>query len=147
VREDLHLLIVLHAAAGVIAGGSAEEAAAARDRLQLMLGLIVQRITDEDVRARWFRGPFGRELVDLAGAPALPGIAPAAGGDAAAPGLDPHERELLRLLVEGRTNFEIAEDLLTTEEAVGQHLATLFAKIGASSRADAMSAALLGNLV
>lgn len=142
-REDLNLLIVAHAAAGVIAGGTPDEADRARDRLQLLLGLLVQRISDEDVRARWFSGPFGREFVDLAGMPVLP--APLDVSEEA--DLDARQRELLRLLVEGRSNREIADELQTTEEAVGTRLATLFARIGVDSRADAMSAALLRNLV
>ena len=44
---------------------------------------------------------------------------------------------LLWLLIEGRTNHEIAAELGMDEDAVVRRLAGLFAKIGVSSRGDA----------
>lgn len=57
------------------------------------------------------------------------------------------ETVLLRLVAEGRTNAEIAEELQLTEDAVARQLAVVFAKIGAGSRADATAAALIRKLV
>lgn len=142
--EDLNLDIILPAADAIVSGGTAAEAQALRARLQLILQLQVRRIVDEDVRAAWFRSSTGRELTRLAGT--------LASGDEAvrpaeASGLSDDDSRLLRFLVEGRTNGEIAEELGETEQSIGLRMAALFSKIGASSRADATAAALLGGLV
>jgi DNA-binding NarL/FixJ family response regulator len=57
------------------------------------------------------------------------------------------ETNLLRMLTEGRTNEEIAAGLGTTEDDIARRLAELFAKVGASSRADATAFALMRKLV
>jgi DNA-binding NarL/FixJ family response regulator len=61
--------------------------------------------------------------------------------------LDEAEIRLLWLLSEGRTNAEIAAELCSSEELVSRQLAEVFVKIGASSRADATVAALIGKIV
>jgi DNA-binding NarL/FixJ family response regulator len=48
------------------------------------------------------------------------------------------------LLTEGRTNAEIAAELHLHEDDVGQQLAHLQARLGASSRAEATSLAFRG---
>jgi DNA-binding NarL/FixJ family response regulator len=47
------------------------------------------------------------------------------------------DHALLRSLIEGRTNAEIGDDLGVGEDEVVRRLGELFAKIGASSRAEA----------
>jgi DNA-binding NarL/FixJ family response regulator len=143
-REDLHLDIVLPAAGAVLAGGSEEEAAAVHARLQFLLPLIAQRIADEDIRVQWFRSPLGRELTRLAGA--LDAGRQATDSPRAA-GLSQGEAGLLRLLTQGRTNKEIAEEIGQTEESVARRLADLYVKIGVSSRAAATATAVMGRLV
>ncbi|HLF77070.1 MAG TPA: AAA family ATPase [Dehalococcoidia bacterium] len=143
-REDLDLDIILPAADAIIAGGTAEEAQAMRDRLQIVLGLQSQRILDENVRAEWFRGETGRDLTRLAGPLVRTGTGDSAPGHS---GLAEDDSRLLSLLVEGRTNWEIAEEIGASEQAVALRLAELFVRIGASSRADATVAALAGGLV
>ncbi len=76
-REDPHLETLLLAARVLLAEGSEAEATAVRDELQLLQALIGQRTLDSDVRALWFRGPYGRELARLAG-PFEPSAGPAA---------------------------------------------------------------------
>jgi DNA-binding NarL/FixJ family response regulator len=44
---------------------------------------------------------------------------------------------LLWLLIEGRTNREIADELDMDEDAVARHLAEMYARIGVSSRGEA----------
>jgi DNA-binding NarL/FixJ family response regulator len=144
-REDLHLDIFLSAADAILAAGSEQEAIALRERLSLMLALLAQRILDEDVRVRWFRGPFGRELTRLVGAREIQ-QGTAVPAQAAIP-LSEAELRLLQLLTEGRTNREIAEETGVTEQSITRQLAELFVKIGASSRADATAIALMGKLV
>ena len=65
--EDLFLRIVLPASRALLAAGTEEEQDRARRELTMTATLIAQRIADEDVRVRWFRGPLGRELSSLAG--------------------------------------------------------------------------------
>ena len=143
-REDLNLDIILPAAEAVIAGGTEAEAQTLRERLQLILGLQAQRVLDDDVRAEWFRCETGRDLTRLAGPLAVASL------EARGPGenrLTEDDSQLLRLIVEGRTNREIADELSASEQSVSLHLAELFVRIGASSRADATVAALIGGLV
>jgi DNA-binding NarL/FixJ family response regulator len=49
---------------------------------------------------------------------------------------------VLRLVVEGRTNRDIAGVLYLSEKTVARHLSNIFAKIGVSSRAAATAFAL-----
>jgi DNA-binding NarL/FixJ family response regulator len=143
-REDLDLDILLPAADALIVGGTEEEARAMRDRLQMVLGLQSQRILDEKVRAEWFRSETGRRLTRLAGPLAK---APPQGSGAEENTLAAEDARLLGLLVEGKTNREIAHEIGADEQAVVVRLAQLFATIGASSRADATVAALVGGLI
>jgi len=51
------------------------------------------------------------------------------------------DAQLLRSLVQGKTNREIGEEIGIDEQAVTRRLAELFARIGASSRAEATALA------
>jgi DNA-binding NarL/FixJ family response regulator len=44
--------------------------------------------------------------------------------------LTPRERDVLRLMAEGRSNAAIAERMVITEKSVSNHINTLFAKLG-----------------
>jgi DNA-binding NarL/FixJ family response regulator len=145
VREDMHLEVLLPAAAGILAAGSPEEREQAAARLQLALGLIAPRFDDADSRARWFRTGLGRELTRLAGI-SVPTSRPGGSPDLR-DRLDAPSLELLRLVGEGQTNQEIAETLALPETAVAERLATLFAAIGAGSRVDGATVALTGRLL
>jgi DNA-binding CsgD family transcriptional regulator len=57
-------------------------------------------------------------------------------------GLTPRESEILRLLVEGKTNPEIAEALFVSPRTVGTHLTNVFAKLGVANRAEAVAIAV-----
>jgi DNA-binding NarL/FixJ family response regulator len=48
---------------------------------------------------------------------------------------------VLRLLAGGRTNKEIAADLVISVHTVERHLATIYRKIGARNRSDATALA------
>jgi DNA-binding NarL/FixJ family response regulator len=143
-REDLNLRILLPAADAILAGGNEEDSAAVRERLQLLLPLVAQRITDEDIRVRWFRGPVGRDLARLAGASSEAGKVES---QPLASRFSEEEAGLLRLLTQGRTNKEIAEETGEAEESIARRLADLYVKIGVSSRAAATATAVMGKLV
>jgi len=52
-------------------------------------------------------------------------------------GLSIRQREVLRLLAEGKTTREIADTLVLSERTVERHIADAYAKIGARNRAEA----------
>jgi DNA-binding CsgD family transcriptional regulator len=142
-REEPYLASLLPIAAVLLESGDEVEASAVREELQLLQSLIGQRTLDSEVRARWFRAPIGKELSRLAG----PFELDAAMRAAASPepqALDADAQRLLGLLIEGRTNAEIARELGTTPESVATQLAGMYARIGASSRAEATVMALSG---
>jgi DNA-binding NarL/FixJ family response regulator len=58
----------------------------------------------------------------------------------AAHGLTPRELEVLRLVASGRTNREIASELVVSEHTVARHVQNMFAKLGVSSRTAASHA-------
>ena len=152
-HEDLRLEIVLPAARAVLAAGSEEEQHRIRDELRLTQTILAQRMLDEGVRVRWFRGPIGRELTELVGPVEMVAAAPGAGPqdgtgpDGPAADLPDGDVKLLSLLVEGRTNEEIAQELGLTEQAVDRLLGEIFAKLGATSRAEATAVALMGRVL
>jgi DNA-binding CsgD family transcriptional regulator len=62
-------------------------------------------------------------------------------------GLSPHEREVLRLLVEGHSNPEIAGVLFISHRTVRNHVTNILAKLGVESRTAAATFALRDGLV
>ena len=115
----------------------------ARAFLQVTLAMAAQRTMDESIRVRWLRGPLGRELAELAGP--LDGLTMTPGG--AGGTVEESDVELLGHLVQGLTNSEIAERLGLKEEEVSKRLAGIFARIGASSRAEATAFAFRERVV
>jgi DNA-binding NarL/FixJ family response regulator len=70
-----------------------------------------------------------------------PRIASRAAALAHAPRLSPRERDVLRLLAEGTSNKEIASALRVTERTVKFHVTSIFNKLGAENRAQAVTLA------
>jgi DNA-binding CsgD family transcriptional regulator len=129
-HEDAYLDVLLPSTDVLVATG-APEAEPARAHLRVTLAMVVQRTLDEDVRVRWLRGPTGRELSRLAGPIETE---PADGRATSENGSDD---ALLQRLVQGKTNAEIASELGVDEDELTRRLGELFARIGASSRAEA----------
>jgi non-specific serine/threonine protein kinase len=61
--------------------------------------------------------------------------------------LTTRERDVLRLLVEGRTDKEIAAALFIGPRTVQSHVANLFAKLGVNARAEAAAVAVRRGLI
>jgi DNA-binding NarL/FixJ family response regulator len=59
--------------------------------------------------------------------------------------LTSREREILRLVREGKTNTEIAGELWVSPGTVKKHLENVYAKLGVASRAAAATAAQAGS--
>jgi DNA-binding CsgD family transcriptional regulator/tetratricopeptide (TPR) repeat protein len=62
-------------------------------------------------------------------------------------GLTGRELEVLRLVASGRSNREIASELVISEHTVARHVQNIFAKLGVSSRTAAASFAFAHELV
>jgi DNA-binding CsgD family transcriptional regulator/tetratricopeptide (TPR) repeat protein len=137
--EDLNFDVVLPAGNAILCCGSEEEHNMIRGLLQMMLTMVARRTLDEDVRVKWFRGPIGRELSRLAGGPISPEAIPGGRGEPGqtGAGFDDADVRLLWLLIEGRTNREIAHELEMSEDVVARKLAEIYARIGVSSPGEA----------
>ena len=61
-------------------------------------------------------------------------------------GLTRREREVLRLMVNGLTNAEIAEQLVVSLSTVKTHVSSVMAKLGASTRTEAAAIAVREHL-
>jgi DNA-binding CsgD family transcriptional regulator len=62
-------------------------------------------------------------------------------------GLSARELEVLRHVAAGKTNRQIAEELVVSEHTVARHLQNIFAKLGVSSRTGATAFAFEHRLV
>ena len=60
--------------------------------------------------------------------------------------LTARQAEVLRLVADGKTDRQIAAELVLSEKTVGRHLENIFARLGVSSRAAATVVALRAGL-
>ncbi|MEO8511086.1 MAG: helix-turn-helix domain-containing protein [Chloroflexota bacterium] len=111
-----------------------------RERHERWLG-AAQRMLSEDARAAaWAEGR--RLSIDETVGHALEPAVPEGEAGARADRLSPREREALNLLALGATNRQIAEALFVTEHTAKYHVKSLFNKIGATNRAEAVVRAI-----
>jgi two-component system, NarL family, response regulator LiaR len=61
--------------------------------------------------------------------------------------LTEREREVLKLMVEGLTNNQIAERLVVSRSTVKFHVSSILSKMGVASRTEAVAYALQNNLI
>ena len=61
--------------------------------------------------------------------------------------LTPREIEVLRMIAEGLGNKEIAFKLKISDHTVKFHISSIFAKLGASSRTEAVTIGIRGGLI
>jgi DNA-binding CsgD family transcriptional regulator len=120
-----------------------------------VVGLVAERTADPHVFRRWLSVPEHAELAEMAG-----GVEEARAAVLAMPetmlqarlpvlplDLAEEEAALLRLMMEGRTDFEIARELSLDEAEVRRRLTATFAKIGAPNRSVATLYAFMADLV
>jgi DNA-binding CsgD family transcriptional regulator len=107
-------------------------------RTRELIGLACRELGDEDT-ARLELEAARETFARLGAATDLARVeGPAGLGDAVDPhGLSKRELEVLRLLCAGKTNREIASDLILSVRTVDRHVSNLYAKLGVSSRAAA----------
>jgi DNA-binding CsgD family transcriptional regulator/tetratricopeptide (TPR) repeat protein len=94
-------------------------------------------------------GAAGTAGVPVMASPIAAAFAGAADAGRAEPafGLSNREREVLGLIVEGRTNREIGERLFISQKTVGVHVGNILAKLGVSGRVEAAMVAVRLELV
>ena len=117
-------------------------------RARVLIGLACHGLDDGDgatmefeAAAEVFRGlGAGPELARVDGFLERRGVAPAGG-------LTSREFEVLRLVAAGKTNRDIAADLVISDRTVARHLSNIFDKLGVSSRAAATSYAYEHGLI
>jgi class 3 adenylate cyclase/DNA-binding CsgD family transcriptional regulator/tetratricopeptide (TPR) repeat protein len=102
------------------------------------LQYVVDETRDDDVRSRWLRSPVIAELIELVGA----GVA-AGDGNGHRADLDERELQLLRGVMSGKTNKELAAQLELADETVSTALRGVFSKLGVTSRSQAAAAAVV----
>ncbi|MCC6626559.1 MAG: AAA family ATPase [Chloroflexi bacterium] len=117
-------------------GRDADAGAAARDA-RATIATIAATIDDGDDRALFERTALAQ--VPTIGAPTRP--------PAPASPLSPRELEVLRLIVDGKTDREIAAALAISHRTVMRHVTGILNKLGVSSRTAAATLALRQQIV
>ncbi|HYG72284.1 MAG TPA: LuxR C-terminal-related transcriptional regulator, partial [Actinomycetota bacterium] len=106
-------------------------------RARALLGRALIAAGDDDgarIELRAALGAFER----LGATPDVEATVSLLEGPSALPGgLTAREVEVLRLVAEGKTNRDIAVELVISEHTVGRHLQNMYAKLGVSTRAAA----------
>jgi len=114
-------------------------------RTRVVIARCLRQLGDEDAAQMELdsaRAAFDRlgaapdvRAVDALALDTLAGSA--VGADPTGGALTPREVEVIRLVVSGRTNRAVANDLFLSEKTVTRHLSNVYAKLGISSRAAA----------
>jgi ATP/maltotriose-dependent transcriptional regulator MalT len=113
-------------------------------RVRMLLGLACRELGDSDTAALELEAARGA-FEELGAAPDLARLNSLMG--AAPHGLSARELEVLRHVAAGKTNREIAAELVVSEHTVARHMQNIFAKLGVSSRTAATAFAFEHRLV
>jgi len=109
----------------------------ARAQVRATLGEQAFRVAWAEGRGLTPEQALATQEADLPQKPPLPPSSPLQPPSRSPAGLTRREREVLRLLTEGLTNKEIAERLVVSLPTVSTHVASIFNKLGVTSRAAA----------
>jgi len=115
-------------------------------RTRVQIGLACRELGDEE-SAVLELGAAHETFRELDAAPDLARLASLERAPGDAHGLSTRELEVLRLVAAGRTNREIAAELVVSEHTVARHLQNIFAKLDVSSRTAATAFAFQHELV
>ncbi|MET9393043.1 AAA family ATPase [Streptomyces sp. NPDC006624] len=130
--------------AAVTAFGYGDVYEQARCRLRYAEALVAAgRREEAAAEARAVRETAGR----LGAVPLRERAEALAGGGRPAGALTAREREVLRLLALGRSNRQIGEELFITGKTASVHVSNILAKLGASSRGEAVAVAYREGLI
>ncbi|MEZ0283916.1 MAG: LuxR C-terminal-related transcriptional regulator [Thermoleophilia bacterium] len=103
-------------------------------RTRVLVGMACRALGDEDTAGLELEAARGA-FEQLGAAPDLARIAPAAGRQAH--DLTPRELDVLRLVAAGRSNRQIAAELVVSEHTVARHVQNILAKLRVPSRTAA----------
>jgi DNA-binding NarL/FixJ family response regulator len=114
----------------------------------VLIGLACRALSDDDTARLELDSAVKtfEELGAVADAARAGALVEPAGRDLAY-GLTAREREVLRLVAAGKSNREIASELVVSEHTVARHLQNMFRKLGVSSRTAATAFAFEHELV
>jgi DNA-binding CsgD family transcriptional regulator len=147
--------VVRPMAEALAASPEVQERDAAVVSAQTIVGLVAERITDESILLRWCAAPDQSRLIELAG-----GVEAAREAVRATPGalvmerlpklpltLEDDDLPLVRLMMEGQTDSEIAARLGTDEQTVQRRLSDVLTRMGAPSRSAATLYAFMAGVI
>ncbi len=109
------------------------------------IGYLLKDVSSEELGDAIRSAYAGRPALGPEAAQALIELSrkgPAVGAD-----LTEREREVLRLMVAGRSNPEIASSLVISRGTVKFHVSSILSKLGAATRTEAVSMALQNHLI
>ena len=107
-------------------------------RTRVLLGIACRRRGDDDTAALELEAAR-TTFAELGAGPDLARVDAlvASARSNSAHGLSPRELEVLRHVAGGKTNKEIASELVLSERTIERHVSNIFAKLGVSTRAAA----------
>jgi DNA-binding NarL/FixJ family response regulator len=105
-------------------------------RSRILVGRALRLLGDEDSAVTDLTAARD-SLAELGAKPAEREAAGLLGGAEAPGGLSPREIEVLRLVAAGRSNPQIAAELVLSEKTVARHLSNIFTKLEVGSRTAA----------
>ncbi len=103
-------------------------------------GAILKNASDDELIAAVKAVAVGESVIGNEVQKLIKGIPPI-------PQLTDRQKQILAMVVDGNTNRQIASHIGIREDSVGAHLTAIFAKLGASCRAEAVAIAVRRHLL